>query len=209
MARVSATEKARTRQRIVETASRRFRAEGTGNVGVADLMESAGLTHGGFYRHFESKDALIAEVAQTAFAESAQQFADSASRSGLAGIVEMFLATAHRDAPDGGCPSVSLSADVARSDRRLQRAYGDGIRALLATIRSALTDDDDPEALNREAMSVLAELVGAITIARATAANDPDLSLEALAAARDAIMARHIAPANATDGHQGLAPERH
>jgi TetR/AcrR family transcriptional repressor of nem operon len=120
----------------------------------------------------------------------------------------MFLATAHRDAPDGGCPSVALSAAIARGDRRLQRAYGDGIRALLTTVQSALTDED-PEALNGEAMSVLAELVGAITIARATAANDPDLSLEALTAARDAIMARHIAPANAPGGHQGLAPEQH
>lgn len=199
MARVSATEKARTRQRIVETASRRFRAEGIGNVGVADLMESAGLTHGGFYRHFESKDALVAEVAQTAFVESAQRFAESASRSGLTGIVEMFLATAHRDTPDGGCPSVAFSADAARGDHRLQRAYGDGIEALLATIRSTLSDAEDPETLNREGMSVLAGMVGAITIARATAATDPDLSREVLAAARDAIMARHDAPTKAAE----------
>jgi TetR/AcrR family transcriptional regulator, transcriptional repressor for nem operon len=112
----------------VEAASRLFRLRGVDAVGIADLMKDVGLTHGGFYNHFPSKEALAVEVFDTAFANSLGRLAATVrrgpdgSQSPLERVVDGYLSAAHRDAGDGGCPSASLVTDAWRQSGHVQAA---------------------------------------------------------------------------------------
>ncbi|MFD4603933.1 TetR/AcrR family transcriptional regulator [Streptomyces sp. NPDC058464] len=177
----SQADKAASHARIVDRAAARFRRDGVNGVGVAELMKEAGLTHGGFYRHFASRDDLVAEAVEHALEQGNQWFLTTAARGGqqaFTTIVDDYLSTAHRDAPQDGCAVAALPQDVSRADDRTRAAYGRQVESYLS-ILAGLASGDDPAADRRQAFLALSAMVGAIAMARAV--GDPELSTEILA----------------------------
>ncbi|MGW0632009.1 TetR/AcrR family transcriptional regulator [Streptomyces sp. NPDC002758] len=179
MGRVSQAQAQENRQRVVATASRMFREKGTA-VSVADLMKAVGLTHGGFYKQFASKEDLVDEAIAHAFAEQAAHSAvaleehEAARRT----LIEDYLSVWHRDHAGDGCPVSGFAADLGREPDQAARArhvYINGVRNRAA--RLATGDDDG--------MAQLCTMVGALVLARATRGNP--LSEELLQAARTAL----------------------
>ncbi len=172
---------AETRARIIETAGRLFRERGIDAVGVDAVMHQAGLTHGGFYTHFPSKEALVAEAATSALARSAAQWdaiAQEQPDTGYARIVESYLDPAHVAAPGRGCLLAALGPEVAR-----RPSAQPGVTAAIRTMLSALASCI-PGRRRERAAAALCTLVGAVVLARAS--SDPALSAELLEAARAA-----------------------
>jgi TetR/AcrR family transcriptional regulator, transcriptional repressor for nem operon len=180
--RVSREEKERTHQRIVEIASERIREAGLEGPGVAEIMKSAGLTHGGFYKHFGSRDDLIAEAADHAFTASddvVREFLEEDDP--LAAFVDWYVSEQHRDNPATGCPVVALGEDVTRADDRVRDAYRRQVERYLAVLEKLLGGDG----ARQRATVALSTLIGSVTLARALGA-DP-LSDEILRDARAAL----------------------
>jgi TetR/AcrR family transcriptional repressor of nem operon len=181
--RHSRTEKAKTHERIVAIASKKFREEGLAGIGIADLMKEAGLTVGGFYKHFKSRDALVAEAVGSAL-ELWQRQVDAAASGGppvtYESLVDDYLNETHRDHPGMGCPVGALAGDLARSDKHTRavatRKIRDNIELLATLIRHANKKDKDT-ARSRAVMTYCA-MVGAINMARAV--SDKELSREIL-----------------------------
>jgi TetR/AcrR family transcriptional repressor of nem operon len=178
--RVSRQQAAENRRRIVEAGARLFRAGGFDGIGVDAIMKEAGLTHGGFYGHFASKDALAAEAMAHALERSSQWQARLTS---LAGLVSDYLSPRHRADRANGCPVAALGADVARQGPTLRRTLAGGVRAQIDRIASLL-GRGTAASRRRRAIATYAGLVGALTLARAV--DDPALAQEILAAAREA-----------------------
>ncbi len=189
--RYTDSHKASTRQRIVDGAAAALRARGPAGVAVADLMRQAGLTHGGFYAHFPSKDALVAEAVGSAAEQSVRNLRTVVKRAGgksaLKAIADSYLSTAHRDQPERGCSLVALGAELARDSPAARRALTGQIEKLLGVLAEYVPDRRGVTR-RRQAMATLACLVGALTLSRI--ADDPALSEEILDAAR-----RHLAEA--------------
>src|ERR1700761_2291643 len=188
MPRVSRAEAESHREQITEASARLFRERGIKGVSVADLMGAAGLTHGGFYGHFESKDALAGVAVAHAFEQSAERWnkrvageADDPARRAV--LVNKFLT--HKSMKDVGlgCPSVSLAGDVAREPAAapIRTAYLDGLEALVQ-ILAGVEEGADDAAKRAAALADFATLAGALMLARAT--EGAPLSAEILAAAR-------------------------
>jgi TetR/AcrR family transcriptional repressor of nem operon len=183
--------KARTRERILDEAASAIRASGPQGVSVGGLMKKAGLTHGGFYAHFGSKDDLIAEAISHMFGGPYANFATLTEgkppAEALAAYVDFYLSPRHRDARDRGCPLPSLSGDLARMPPSARARFGEGAERLRSSIAGLLEamGRDDAEAL---ASSAIAEMVGAIALARAT--DDVARSDAILAATRGALNER-------------------
>ena len=200
MPRVSRAEAESHREQITEASARLFRERGINGVSVADLMGAAGLTHGGFYGHFESKDALAGVAVAHAFEQSAERWnrriaAESDDAARRAVLVDKFLT--HKSMKDVGmgCPSVSMAGDVAREPAAapIRAAYLDGLETLVQILASVEEGPDD--ATKRSAaLTDFATLAGAMMLARATAG--APLSAEILAAARARLTPAH-APAPA------------
>ena len=182
MGRASQAQAQENRQRVVDTASRLFREQGT-EVSVADLMKAAGLTHGGFYKQFASKEALVGEATVHAFAgevlrrEAALDQHQGDREAAQRASVDAYLSTAHRDNPADGCPIVGLGVDIARDhgDDESRRVFADRV-----TETAAWFDTGDDDGVVR-----LAPMVGALVLARATTGFP--ISEEALARAREAL----------------------
>ncbi|WP_315131419.1 TetR/AcrR family transcriptional regulator [Achromobacter marplatensis] len=161
--------KRETRIRILKTAAEAVRADGPDRIGVAAVMRQAGMTHGGFYAHFNSKDALVEASIEHMFDEAlarAQKRMDGRPPAdGLAAYVDAYLSTAHCEARAQGCPLVALAADLPRQSDACRQAYAAGLRRLVQALAGRLADAGypEPESLAR---SVLAELVGAVSLAR-------------------------------------------
>ncbi|WP_028799995.1 TetR/AcrR family transcriptional regulator [Streptomyces sp. 142MFCol3.1] len=165
----SQAEKAATRARVLRLASRRIRAEGVSRPGVADLMNEAGLTHGGFYKHFDSRDDLVAQAAAVALTEGTAKMERAARKNdqdARAGLIDAYLAKQHRDAPATGCALVSLGASAGRGDQHFKEAYEQQVGTYLDLIAGL---DDDAEDARAEAMLTLSALVGAVLMSRAVA----------------------------------------
>lgn len=191
MARYDPAHKEQTRKAILKAAARAIRTGGPERVSVAEVMGEAGLTHGGFYAHFRSKEALVAAAIASMFDSAGRQ--STRWTEGLDGLdafnafVDRYLAPEHRDDPGRGCPLTTLATDVARSGGAAQAALDAGIARMIANIAERLLVDDAAE---REALaaSLMAEMAGAVTLARAV--KDPALSDRLLAASRAAVKAR-------------------
>jgi TetR/AcrR family transcriptional repressor of nem operon len=172
----SQADKAASHERIVKAASRRIRRDGIDHVSVAELMKQAGLTHGGFYRHFDSRHELVAEAVAEALAQGSQRVngsAELARPAALAAIVDGYLGRLHRDKPETGCAVAALPTDIARTDPRTRAAYSRQVRSYIEVL-TEVTPDRDPD----QAHLILATLVGALLLARAV--DDHDLSDEIL-----------------------------
>ena len=176
----SKADKAASHERIVQIAAARFREAGLDGIGVAELMKEAGLTHGGFYRHFDSRDQLVAEAVEHALAQGAQRLGRVVARSGgeaFAAVVDAYLNRAHVDHPGSGCALVALAADVVRSGSPARAAYTRQVRQYL-DLFAALLAPGGPQA-RRRAVAILSALVGALALARAV--DDEALGTEILA----------------------------
>jgi TetR/AcrR family transcriptional regulator, transcriptional repressor for nem operon len=178
VARYGKQHKQATRQRILDTAGRRFKRDGIDGSGIATLMADAGLTNGAFYAHFASKEDLVA----TAVADQLRNQRDSLStlapgRAGVEQYVRAYLSVEHRDNPDDGCPSAALLDEIGRCPDATKQAYTDGLLAVIDDIAARLTPDDPPSA-HAKTLSVLALMVGTLQLSRALA--DPQLADEVL-----------------------------
>jgi TetR/AcrR family transcriptional repressor of nem operon len=178
--KVSREQAARNRERIVETAAQRFRERGFEGIGVADLMKEAGLTHGGFYGHFSSKEDLIAEASDRALMGSLALFAKVAERSPadpLSAIAGAYLTTKHRDKPGDGCLLAALGSDVSRQGPTVRRAVTEHLRGAV-NLLAKLVPGKSKTARRQKAISTYATLVGTMVMARAV--DDRALSQEIL-----------------------------
>ena len=174
MARYGKEHKEATRQRIIETAARRFKQDGIDGAGIATLMGDAGLTNGAFYAHFESKDDLVATVVAEQLSSQAANFAElPAGRAGLEEFVRGYLSREHRDHRDSGCPSAALLDEIGRCAAPARKAYTKGAKAILDEICVRLAPED-PGAARGKAFTLYAMLVGTMQLARAV--TDPRLS---------------------------------
>jgi TetR/AcrR family transcriptional regulator, transcriptional repressor for nem operon len=185
----SRDDKARSHERIVEIAAARLRESGTAGPGVAELMKAAGLTHGGFYKHFDSRDDLVAEAVERAMRDNdgfmttlRAGAADAHAALGL--FVDWYTSAEHRDTPGAGCAVVSFGADAPRADQRVRMAYSGQVQRYLVHLEALLGD-------RKRAAAALSALVGAVLVARAVGPGE--LSDEILAAARESVLA--MAPA--------------
>jgi TetR/AcrR family transcriptional regulator, transcriptional repressor for nem operon len=183
--------KQRTRERVLKQAARAIREDGPHGVSVASVMSRAGLTHGGFYAHFASRDELIAEGISQMFRESSQRLAQSlAGRTpadALADYIGFYLSPAHRDSRTTGCPLPVLSAEARRLPELARARFAAGVSGLEAQLADVLAKlgRADPQA---EAGSLVAELVGALALARAEP--DPKRADEMLRRSRARLMQR-------------------
>jgi TetR/AcrR family transcriptional regulator, transcriptional repressor for nem operon len=163
-----------TRKRIVSAAAKAFRRQGIADVGVAEVMQSAGLTHGGFYSHFDSKDDLIAEALDYAGAE-AFEFAtkgQSASvENTLLAHASAYLSVPHLTHPERGCPIAALGPELSRGSQNVRRTLGSGIRERLERLGELDKHGTDREA-KRRAAGVFACMVGGMVLARAMKESD-------------------------------------
>jgi TetR/AcrR family transcriptional regulator, transcriptional repressor for nem operon len=182
----SREDKARSHDRIVNIAATRLRESGLAGPGVAELMRDAGLTHGGFYKHFGSRDDLVAEAVDRALADNEGFMTALLTEAAdpLAAFVDWYTSAEHRDTPGAGCGVVSFSADAPRADQRVQAAYTAQVERYLAHLEPLLGD-------RPRAAAALSTLVGTVLVARAVGPGE--LSDEILQAARDSVMA--LAPA--------------
>ena len=176
----SRAEKDKTHKRIVKIAARRFREEGLAGVGIAELMKEAGFTVGGFYKHFDSRDDLVAEAVSSAFGGWKGQV-EAAALGGppvsYAKLINDYLNEAHRDNPGTGCAVSALAEEIARSDKRTRAVASEEIRSNLQLLASLLSGKDK-RAARSQAILTYSALVGAISLARAV--SDKILSREIL-----------------------------
>lgn len=189
--RYDAEHKQRTRARVLKEAAAAIRVEGPDRIGVAAIMGRAGLTHGGFYAHFDSKDALlvaaIGQMFDTACAWFEQQVAGKPPAEGLAAYVGFYLSRYHRDHREESCPIASMAADLPRLGQDARVAFEQGAARLTTLIAAQLQALGRPEP-GIAAVSLLSEMVGAVVLARSIA--DPEHSSAILRASRQAIRER-------------------
>jgi TetR/AcrR family transcriptional regulator, transcriptional repressor for nem operon len=189
--RYSDTHKAETHTRLLKLAGLALREKGPDKLAVANLMAEAGLTHGGFYAHFASKEALLAEALESIFADSTQKLHHTAEglppRKALTRFIDSYVSSAHRDRVASGCPIVALNSDLPRQPRRFRAAFDAGVRALADTLAGWMEKAriDGGVAL---AVSVLAAMAGTVAVSRAV--SDKRLSDQLLADARASIKGR-------------------
>jgi TetR/AcrR family transcriptional repressor of nem operon len=188
--RYSKEHKLETHARIVKKASVRLREKGAHGIGVADLMKDAGLTHGGFYAHFDSREALVVEAFAYAMDRSTERWRKLAEQTPpdqrLAMIVESYLTPAHRDDSGHGCAVPALSAEIARESPKTRKAFAAKLEQMIEMIASQIPDIPH-KAARRQAMAALATMMGTMVLARV--AGSGEFSDEILAAGRDAMLA--------------------
>ena len=183
--------KQRTRQRVLKAAAKAIRAEGPHRIGVVGVMSDVGLTHGGFYAHFTSKDDLVAATIDQMFEESAVRLRRENERrspiEALDSYIDFYLSPEHRDTRESGCPLPFLSADAPRLPEPARQRFADGAARITASLAACFQSrgDADPD---EEASSLLAELVGALSLARAE--TDPARADAILARSRAAVKRR-------------------
>jgi TetR/AcrR family transcriptional regulator, transcriptional repressor for nem operon len=189
--RYEADQKERTHRQILAEAANVIRVKGPERVGVAEVMNKLGLTHGGFYAHFASKDDLIAQAITSMFEQGFANFLRKTEglepQQALDCYVDWYLSKAHRDAPGRGCPLAAIAGDLPRLPETARVRFTEGVERLAAALAKLLKKlgSKDAEAL---AFSALAEMAGALTLARAIL--DPERSNRILEASAELVKAR-------------------
>ena len=177
--------KARTHARILAVAARAIRERGVEGVGIAQMMQAADLTHGGFYAHFASKAALLAEVAREGLAESRREFlaaaAEASPEAPLREIIRRYVRRQHRDNLAESCAMPALAGEMAREPAEVRRAFTDGLEEFATGLATYISGETE-EARRDTALVLTAGMVGAVALARAV--DDPTLSDRLLLAAR-------------------------
>ena len=179
--KVTREQAAANREKIVEVASILFRKHGFEGTGVDDIMKAAGLTHGGFYGHFKSKDDLAAEACTRALSHGWKGAISSSATGGLEAFVNEYLSPRHRSNPGRGCLIAAVGSDIGRQPRTVRRAFTKGLESLIESLGNFMPGRS-PAARRKQALATLAGLVGALILSRAI--DDPALSDEILEAAR-------------------------
>jgi TetR/AcrR family transcriptional repressor of nem operon len=201
--RYSREHKLETHARIVKKASVRLREKGAHGIGVADLMKDAGLTHGGFYAHFDSREALVIEAFAHAMDRSTERWRKLAEQTPpekrLASIVNSYLTTVHRDDPGHGCAVPTLGAEIARESPKTRRAFAAKLEQMIDMLAEQLPGTTPNAARNKaarkQAMATLATMMGTLVLARI--AGSGDFSDDILGAGRDAVLGGATSPAKA------------
>ncbi|MGM4906337.1 TetR family transcriptional regulator [Tardiphaga sp. 866_E4_N2_1] len=193
--RYSKEHKLETHARIVKKASVRLREKGAHGIGVADLMKDAGLTHGGFYAHFDSREALVIEAFAYAMDRSTDRWRQLAGQAApdqrLATIVDSYLSPQHRDNPGHGCAVPALGAEIARESPKTRKVFATKLDQMIEMMSEQFRGGPSKSA-RRQAMAALATMMGTIVLARA--AGNGELSEELLSAGREAVLGRAAAP---------------
>jgi TetR/AcrR family transcriptional repressor of nem operon len=184
---LSKAHKRETRQRVVKTAARAFRAHGIDGVGVADLMRQAGLTHGGFYAHFRSKEDLVAAACAEGMLENSTSFVagmkEASPDAGLATFIRAYLSRSHRDDPATGCVIASLGPEIVRGSPQTRHAFTEALQRYVAELATCTADEGESKEASEDAMYVLLSgMAGALLMSRAV--DDAGLSDRILRAAR-------------------------
>jgi TetR/AcrR family transcriptional repressor of nem operon len=193
--RYSREHKLETHARIVKKASVRLREKGAHGIGVADLMKDAGLTHGGFYAHFDSREALVIEAFADAMDRSTERWRKLAEATPpekrLAAIVDSYLTAVHRDDPGHGCAVPTLGAEIARESPKTRKAFAAKLEQMIEMLA-----DQIPElprkAARKQAMAAIATMMGTLVLSRI--AGTGEFSDEILGAGRDAVLGRASQP---------------
>ncbi|MGO4261922.1 TetR/AcrR family transcriptional regulator [Lysobacter sp. TAB13] len=190
--RYDSEHKLKTRERVLAAAAEAIRSQGPHRIGVAAVMSEAGLTHGGFYAHFASKDELVTAAIDHMFIDARGRFekyapSDKPAAEALRGYIDFYLSTRHRDAMGKGCPVAALAADVPRLCQASRERFSQGVTALSEHIAAPLAQLGHADA-GALARSVLAELLGTLAMARSEP--DPVRSDSILADARVLIKRR-------------------
>ncbi|MFZ5735870.1 TetR family transcriptional regulator [Rhodopseudomonas thermotolerans] len=188
--RYSKEHKQETHDRIVRRASVKLREKGAHGIGVADLMKDAGLTHGGFYAHFASREALVIEAFSYAMDRSTERWRKLAEElppeQRLAALVDGYLSASHRDDPGRGCAVPALGAEIARESPKTRKAFAAKLDEMIDMIAAEYVGST-PKAARRQAMATLATMMGTLVLARI--AGSGELSDDILAAGRAAALA--------------------
>jgi TetR/AcrR family transcriptional repressor of nem operon len=189
--RYSREHKLETHARIVKKASVRLREKGAHGVGVADLMKEAGLTHGGFYAHFDSREALVIEAFAYAMDRSTERWRKLAEATPpekrMATIVNSYLTPLHRDDPGHGCAVPTLGAEIARESPKTRKAFAAKLEQMVDMLAEQIPDVPR-KAARKQAMATIATMMGTLVLARV--AGNGEFSDEVLAAGRDAVLGR-------------------
>lgn len=166
--RISKAKAQENREQVVKAASELFRAHGFGGVAVSDVMRKAGLTHGGFYNHFDSKEALGAAALESAWAEMAAERARAAD---LGQLLERYLSRAAREAPGRACPAAALAGDVTRQPPAVRSVFAEGLEGMIQSVQAGL-EGHEAERRGR-AVALVAQMVGALMLSRAVPDDSP------------------------------------
>lgn len=188
-----------THERILQTAACAIRRAGFRGVGVADIMKEAGLTHGGFYAHFRSRDALLAEALDHCGRGSTERLARalahprSEGASALRVLVDTYLSESHLRATEGGCPVAALASEMPRQAPEVRKAAARRVHGLVALVRDALPAGAAPDT----AVAIASQLVGALQLARALGNNAEGKAL--MAGVRRRVLEQYDVPASSLD----------
>jgi TetR/AcrR family transcriptional regulator, transcriptional repressor for nem operon len=186
--RVSRVQAEENRQTVIDVASRLFREHGFDGIGLKDLMKGAGLTQGGFYKQFASKEDLAVQASKRALESASRRWSEAAAgnpKDPLAAVVAFYLSMGHRGERMDGCPVVALGADAARQGPEVKASFEAGIREYLELLGGWIGEAGSEEP-SRKAMAILATMIGAVVLARAV--NDEQLSKQFLQAAAESVL---------------------
>jgi TetR/AcrR family transcriptional regulator, transcriptional repressor for nem operon len=181
--RVSRVQAAENRETVINVASRLFRSRGFDGIGLKDLMEGAGLTQGGFYKQFASKEDLAAQASRRALESASLRWSTAIAENPedpLGAVIAFYLSTEHREERMDGCPVVALGSDAARQGSDVKASFEAGIKAYLEILGRVIAETGGEESSGK-AMAILSTMVGALTLSRVV--NDPDLARAILDAA--------------------------
>lgn len=185
--RVSRAKAAENRVKVIDVASRLFRKHGFDGIGLNDLMQSAGLTQGAFYKQFESKEDLAVQACERAMERGIERWSEAVAggpEQPLAALIDFYFRTEHRDELEDGCPLAALGSDAVRHGADVKASFEAGIKAHL-DILDGYIPSADGESPRRKSMTALATMVGTLLLSRAV--NDQTLSAELLAAGADEV----------------------
>ena len=191
--RYSKEHKQETHARIVKKASVRLREKGAHGIGVADLMKEAGLTHGGFYAHFNSREALVIEAFAYAMDRSTERWrkiAEDTPEKRLATIVETYLTPVHRDDPGHGCAVPTLGAEIARESPKTRKAFAAKLEQMIDMMADQILNVPR-KAARKQAMATLATMMGTLVLSRI--AGSGEFSDQILGAGREAVLSDAVA----------------
>ncbi|MFC3321264.1 TetR/AcrR family transcriptional regulator [Mesorhizobium cantuariense] len=165
--RVSRAQAEANREAVINAASRLFREHGFDGIGLKDLMKGAGLTQGGFYKQFKSKDDLAAQASRRAMEHAIRRWSAVAAVGAdpFEAVIGLYLSTGHREEKSDGCPLVALGSDAARQSEEVRVPFQDGIEAHLEILDELMPAAESPKT-HRKAMAILSLMVGAVTLSR-------------------------------------------